>query len=478
MKTVSRRSFIRKSIVGAGGVLLGNSQLAASVYNEAFTPAPPPASRLHSARTITIRATDAQFEREPLLHPFGFKGGYLSELWQVVSRLESTNGHQAIGLGTQSVLWSDSQVFSSLPESGGNTFMYALTIKALQLLQNRSFCTPVELIDELFPELYTYGKKITGNAQLRPTFVLNALVSVDFALWLLYARENGITHFDDLIPEAYRSAFSHRHTQLAAIPLISYNVGADDLKREADAGYFFMKIKIGQSGTQSDMLQKDMNRLREIHSVFQQVETPYTGNGKLPYYFDANGRYENKETFLRFLDYADKIKAFDQIVLIEEPFPEHLEFSVDDIPVRLAADESAHTEHDAIRRIDMGYKAMALKPIAKTLSMTMKIAKAASDRGIPCFCADLTVNPAMVEWNKNVAARLAPFPGLHNVGLVESNGHQNYVHWDTLKKRYPANGESWIDVKKGFYSLDDSYYEKSGGIFEDIPYYSNLFTRK
>ena len=73
-----------------------------------------------------------------------------------------------------------------------------------------------------------------------------------------------------------------------------------------------------------------------------------------------------------------------------------------DVPIRLAADESAHTDEDAIKRIQMGYHAIALKAIAKTLSMTMKIAQAAYERNIPCFCADLAVNPILVEWNKNV----------------------------------------------------------------------------
>ena len=53
----------------------------------------------------------------------------------------------------------------------------------------------------------------------------------------------------------------------------------------------------------------------------------------------------------------------------------------------------------------MGYQAIALKAIAKTLSMTLKIAKVAHDHNVPCFCADLTVNPILVEWNRAVAAQ-------------------------------------------------------------------------
>jgi L-alanine-DL-glutamate epimerase-like enolase superfamily enzyme len=249
----------------------------------------------------------------------------------------------------------------------------------------------------MLPEVYEYAKKVTSNPNLRKTFALNALVGVDNALWLLYAQENGFKTFDDMVPKAYKPSLSHNHEKAAAIPLMAYTIPIDEIKTAVDAGYFFMKIKIGQPGTQIEMLEQDKARLSAIHKAIGDVRTPYSKDGKLPYYFDANGRYEKKETLLQLLDHAKKIGAFEQIAIIEEPFAEELEFDVSDIPVRLAADESAHTDEDAIKRMEMGYKAIALKAIAKTLSMTMKIAQAAYERDIPCFCADLTVNPILVE---------------------------------------------------------------------------------
>ena len=476
----SRRKFFRDSIFLTGGLAItggvGMGCKPSAVKSTVETTVPgmfnSPGGR------IKISAVNSQFEREPLLHPFGFKGGYLSELWQTISYLKAESGNHSIGLGTQSVLWSDAGIFSGSSEAGGNAFMYALTERALQLLKGASFNSPIDLIDPLYEEIYEYGKAVTCNPKLRQTFALNALVAVDNALWLLYAKENGITNFDDLIPAEFKSTFSQKHEKLAAIPLISYNVSPEDIKKEADLGYFFMKIKIGQSGTQQEMLEKDKKRLAEIHAVLKDIQTPHTKNGKLPYYFDANGRYETKETFLRFLDYAKEIGAFEHIAIIEEPFPEELEMEVSDIPVRLAADESAHTEKDTVDRIEMGYRAVALKPIAKTLSMTMKITKAAKERGIPCFCADLTVNPVLVEWNKNVAARLDSFPGLENLGLVESNGHQNYTNWEQMKKYYPKHAASWINPQKGFYLTNAEYYENGGGIFDPIPHYEQIFDNK
>ncbi|MGI6572695.1 MAG: hypothetical protein ACOX19_04590 [Fermentimonas sp.] len=471
---VSRREFIKTGIGTLGGISL----LHGGYVRTSDKPNDPSSlfSPLNAIKgDIKVTSVGLQFEREPLLNPFGFKGGYLTELWQAICFLESNSEHHAIGLGTQSVLWSDGTVFSNSSEAGGNAYMLALTERALRLLKNSSFNSPMDLIGPLYEEVFEYGKTITANPNLRKTFALNALVPVDNALWLLYAKERGITDFDDLIPPEYQSTFSTKHEKLAAIPLISYNVTPEELRREVEMGYFFMKVKIGQPGTQEEMLEKDKKRLTEIHEVLKDTPTPYTENGKLPYYFDANGRYETKDSFYRFLEHADKIDALEQIVMIEEPFSENLEIDVSDIPVRLAVDESAHTDKDTVERASMGYKAVALKPIAKTLSMSMKIAKAATERNIPCFCADLTVNPVLVEWNKNVAARLPAFPGLENLGLIESNGHQNYVNWKQMQQRFPKHEESWVEVKSGFYHTDENYYNNGGGIFDPIPYYEAMF---
>lgn len=424
---------------------------------------------------IKIADVKSALEKEPLIQPFGFKGGYLSELWQSIACVVSTSGNHGIGLGTQSVLWSDSAVFTNNSESEGNMMMYKITRSALEIIKGREFSDPVTLLEEIFDEVYVEGKRITGRPDLRKTFVLNALVPVDNALWLLYAREHGITNFDDMIPEEYRPVLSSRHEKLAAIPLISYGVTIPQLKETVDEGYFFMKIKIGQPGTQEEMLNKDIERLTALHNALKDIHTPYTNSGKLPYYFDANGRYESKEIFLKFLDHAEKIGAAEQIAIIEEPFPEEVEIDVKDIPIRLAADESAHTDTDTLKRIDMGYRAVALKPIAKTLSMTMKIAKAASEKNIPCFCADLTVNPILVEWNKNFAARLKAFPGIGNLGLVESNGHQNYKNWNRMMQYLPSNGKPWVNVKNGLYHTNEEFFRTGGGIFEKSGHYENMF---
>jgi hypothetical protein len=107
--------------------------------------------------------------------------------------------------------------------------------------------------------------------------------------------------------------------------------------------------------------------------------------------------------------------------------------------------------------------------------MTLKIAQLAHERRIPCFCADLTVNPILVDWNKAVAARLRPLPNM-DIGLLETNGHQYYKNWKKMMTYHPKAGAKWTQTNKGVYSTDESFYQNSGGIFLPSAHYEKLFT--
>src|SRR5699024_2522063 len=128
-----------------------------------------------------------------------------------------------------------------------------------------------------------------------------------------------------------------------------------------------------------------------------------------------------------------------------EPFVESNNEPVGDLDTLIAADESIHTVEDARRKLELGYGGFVLKGIAKTLSQTVKIAKMAAEKDIPCACADLTVNPILVDWNKNLAARLKPFPGLC-MGLMETNGNINYAEWSEMEGYHPFAGASWLEA--------------------------------
>lgn len=425
---------------------------------------------------MRIIETNLNFEIENFKKPLGFKGKFVNGTWQVITYLRSENNF-SIGIGTQSVLWSDSDVFAENSESGGNALMFATTQYALKLLKNERIENPLKTLENIFEEVHNYAKRITGKKNLRETFTLNSLVSVDNALWILYAKENKINNFFDMIPEDYKEIFNFRHKKIACIPLISYAVSIEEIEEMVKNGFFVLKIKIGSDpendGDREKMLKWDMERIKKIHEKFKNYETPYTKNGKLPYYFDANGRYDTKERLLKLIDFIEKIGALEQVIIIEEPFPEELEVDISDIPVRIVADESAHTDKNVVERSQMGYKGIALKPIAKTLSMTLKILKEAEKRRMDYFCADLTVIPVLCEWNKIFASGIKTFPEL-KIQIVESNGFQYYKNWENLVEYHPFYGKKWVLPENGIFNLDEEFYKVSGGIFEVPLHYKNL----
>jgi L-alanine-DL-glutamate epimerase-like enolase superfamily enzyme len=162
----------------------------------------------------------------------------------------------------------------------------------------------------------------------------------------------------------------------------------------------------------------------------------------------------------------NKENILDNVGIFEEPFDETNETDVGGLPCVFAVDESAHSVKDALEKFDQGYKAVALKPVAKTLSESLRILKAAQDRNVACFTADLTVAPWQLEWNRNLAARI-PELDCVDVGLLESNGSMNYTDWERLKGYHSRGDGAWIDPVDGLFDLNE-FYGCDGGLF-DIP---------
>lgn len=418
-------------------------------------------------------------QREPFLRPFHFKGNSFNEKWINITALYPAEGggvssqKRQTAIGGNAVLWSDSAVFSSYSETGGNLVMALMAERAVQLIRGKEFPDPIAAIQELIPQLHEFGREVTGRTDLRPTFTLNSAVSLDFALWKLHAATEGFKIFAELIPRVHRSAFPARQRAVARIPLITYNLPSEELLDLVEEGHFFLKIKIGQAGSQRRMLEKDLDRLEQLHKLLRDKRTEQTDSGRLAYYLDANGRYEDKETLLALLSGLEKMGALDQVVLLEEPFPDDREFDVHDLPVRVAADESVHGIEDVRRKIGLGYGAVAIKPAGKTLSMSILMAAEAHKQGVPSFVADSACVPLLLDWNRNVAAHLPPFPGLAS-GILESNGAQNYKRWETLIHEHPCAGASWLEPKGGMYWLDESFYASGGGIFHSAGRYEDL----
>jgi len=423
---------------------------------------------------LEICEASCGFERGKLKAPFGFKGKYITDYWHSSVRLEDDKGNVGCAPGMQSVVWSDANILEKLGQSGGNAAMYMITCHAVEMVKGKRFHNPVEMISEIFDALYERATKITGLPDLRKTFVLNALVPVDLAAWQLYAKQIGPADFDSFIPEKYKRTLSMRNKNLACIPLITYALTKKDILELVRKGAFLLKIKLGcdpnMDGDLDKMLQWDMQRISQIHEIVKDIETPYTDCGRPVYYFDANGRYDSRERLEKLITHMKEIGALERTVILEEPFPEKSGIDVHGIPVCIAADESAHGVEETKEMISLGYRAIALKPIAKTLSVSLEMAHYAYNAGVFCFCADLTVPPLLVDWNKNVAARLKPIPGI-KMSVLEANGKQNYSNWDELKLYHPMAYETWIDDNNSIYTLNDTFYQTSGGILLDSSHY-------
>lgn len=403
-------------------------------------------------------------ESEKLKSPFGFKGSYADGLWQTIVGLES-GGMKSCGIAVQSVLWSDASVFEEYGQDGGNDLMHNLSKFAVDKLAGQDFNNPFEANDYLFNECYREVKKMTGRNDIRKTFVLNALVPVDMAFWLLWAKSKGISNYSEMTKD-YEAYMTSHHEKIAAIPLITYGVSHEEINKLLDEGSFFLKVKIGKDP------EWDKKRVEEIWGLAKNYDSVNTKSGKPVLYLDANGRYRDKNELIEFLDFLEMKNILKHVGVFEEPFDELTEIDVTDIPCILAIDESAHSVEDSIVKFQQGYKAVALKPVAKTLSESLKILKAANDRNIKCFTADLTVAPWQLEWNRNLAARI-PTLECVKTGLLESNGSMNYTDWDRLKSYHPMGDGSWVDSNNGLFELKD-FYKSDGGLYEMPKHYLDV----
>jgi len=211
------------------------------------------------------------------------------------------------------------------------------------------------------------------------------------------------------------------------------------------------------------MLDADKRRLLELFRLVGKRETKHTNDGRIRFYLDANGRYRLRAHVEELLDFADEHGMLSQIALFEEPFDENVEADVRGLPVMFAADESLHAVEDVAARWDAGYRAVALKPAGKGLTTTLRLAREAMRVGAICFVADSACTPILLDWNKNVAARLPALPGI-NCGLLEVNGPQQYAHWDDLIAAHPDAGRAWIRPARGAFHFDAEFYA-GGGLF-------------
>ena len=413
-----------------------------------------------------IKITDFDFDlsQARLRRPLGFKGAEFTEKWVCRVSFTGGNGCHATAHGGYAVLWSDDRVFLAHSECGGNALMAAVTEFGIQCARRVKFRTPLELQDRILTEVHEYACAVTRLPDLNPAFTLNALVAVDHAAWLLFAQERGLTNFDEFVAAGCGQRLPARHASVACIPLLSYNTTRAEMLRLAAAGHFFFKINLGARGGPAEMLAADKQRLALIHEAIGATETPHTSDGKIRYYLDANGRYKSRAQVEELLAFADARGFLGQIALFEEPFAEPRAESLAGLPVIFTADESLRSVKDLAGIMDAGFRAVTVKPAGKGLSATLRMIAEAMRLGAIVLVSDSSCTPLMLDWNKNVAARLPALPGM-KFGLMEMNGHQNYAQWDRLLAQHPVAGQPWIKPVRGIFRLPAGFYKSGGGIF-------------
>lgn len=427
---------------------------------------------------MKIHSVDLDIQREPFARPFAFKGAAFHEKWNLVVRLRDADGTEAFGLGGLAVLWSDAEVFGAHTEAGGNALMVAVLERALRVALGRAWERPPELLAAVRPAATAYARAITGRgASLQHTFVLNALVALDNAAWMLWARRWGVCSFDELVPDASGAVLGHRQARVAVTPAVGYTMPDTQVRLLLAEGAGVLKIKLGHPGDEAQMVAGDRRGLERLAGLLAAAATPLTESGRVALYLDANGRYRSRSALLHVMEHADTRGLLPDIVVLEEPYAADVSHRVDDLPVLVAADESLHDPDDVGRRRELGYGAVAVKPAGKTLSVAFDMLAAAAREGVTAFVADNACVPVLVEWNKKVAARLPSFPGIRG-GMMESKGPQNYGRWQEMLDAHPCAGAAWLSERQGAYRLDEAYYRAAGGIFADPePYLAALRRR-
>lgn len=413
---------------------------------------------------MKIAEVDLSVVREPFSRPFGVKGGYVAEKWINTVRLKTTGGLEVEAEGGMATLWSDPDFFAEHTVAGGNLLMASVLETALQQCKGLEFATPIELLQELLEPAFEAAKRITDRPNLRRTFVYNSLIALDNAAWLLRAAELGARTFDDMIPEEYRTPLTNRQERLYVTPVVAYGTPLEEARDLVMAGHPVLKVKLGAPGDEETMMKTDLEGLDRLWEGLREVWVGGKDQGRSPlYYLDVNGRYWKREQLERVAAHLSRTGMIESVCLVEEPFQEGLDLSVDGLDLLVAADESLHDVKDVKQRAELGYGAVALKPAGKTLSLSLLMAMEAARHDLLPFVADSATTPRLIDWNRNLSARLPTFPGLDG-GLIESNGAQFYKDWDRLVRGHSCYGAAWVEPVDGAFQLDDDFYQNGGGL--------------
>ena len=85
----------------------------------------------------------------------------------------------------------------------------------------------------------------------------------------------------------------------------------------------------------------------------------------------------------------------------------------------------------------------------------------------------------MVDITAGMVKELREMTGLGMMeckkALTETNGDMNYKNWTRMRSYLSYPDASWAGVNDGVFDLNQDFYNRSGGIFDKLPHYENLF---
>ncbi|MFQ9681522.1 MAG: hypothetical protein ACLRZH_16775 [Ruthenibacterium lactatiformans] len=256
---------------------------------------------------------------------------------------------------------------------------------------------------------------------------------MDFALWQLWNAKRGNGTFDALCA-SFCPELTNREKELGSIPLITYHTPEDELHALLEDGAFLLKVKIGsdpeKNGDPEAMLAWDIGRLRTVHTAAAGFTTPYTECGRPVYYLgqrplSGQGISAALSGCCGQDGRAGAHRAAGGAVCGDRPEPVH------GLPVRVAGDECPQRTGRCLP--DPGIRLFGHRLQTHCKNAVRHAGDGA--RGAEKRRGVLLRGPdgaaCALDWNMSLAARLPRVPGLR-VGVVESNGPQNYTDWRRL----------------------------------------------
>jgi len=322
---------------------------------------------------FTVKNCVIRTGRYPFIKPFVLSGGTITSFLQLFCEIETTDGVLGLGHSGISPVWSDKRPDVSFDDKERQSVELAGFVAGR--LAGRSFENPFEAFDFMKAAADEFSAAI-GLPRLSRYVCLSP---IDMAVWDAYARFRDQNVFECIageFPELGRFFGAPRDLEVAH----TIGVGEDpavELKFAVKHGIRWFKLKLKGN------IEDDIRAIKKFFSVFSGISPQVILDGNEGY--SAN----DLESLVSALS---KEEFFTSVEYIEQPVSrsggESVMVAGDTVPV--FADEMVCDCGDLMVARRLGYRGIALKPTAKTLSETVRMLPLIEEIGFKVSIADLT----------------------------------------------------------------------------------------